>query len=730
MKIGRKLIIFIISLVIFADVFCLMPFSVFASGSGNPPKTFEIEDIAEFYNAIEEINNDTTNDSYIISLKDDIDFPSAKFIDFKRGNTTLLGNGYEISNIYGFIVNTATLNLGNPDGTDTLKLNGEYPHAFMTPYAMLTINNGSVLNMYEGVEISNRNIGYTSSLGTVAQIHSGGTFNMEGGAIKDCYVEDNCVGPGWNGMVMVYGGTFNMSGGEISNNTVKDLTITPIGFPPGTMVLGGAISAASYDDKNGKVNGEVNITGGVISNNKIIVQDGRTGYGAAIFGIDSTIKIEGAKITGNSIDGTAGGKAYGGAICGWDSIININNSYITGNYASGGAAYGGGILTIDTDLTINNSLLAFNTADTSASDIYFQSSEGNKLYLPDKDIMNEKQTIPYTKTITGWYKDVSGNRWGINNPTEAFESIQNDTLSGECELVAGYRVPICITYNPNGGQGNIYNENDLVAPTIVKDHVSLNYFKDGYSFTGWNTNPDGTGIANAAGDSIFPYNNITLYAQWEFVPTPTPTAPPTPTPTPTASPTPTPTPTATPTPTLTPTLTPTPTPTPTSTPTATYRGYVNSQINVPIDGFVMLLNGNVKVNQFGFELLSSSGEIIASAKNNNSGIFVFPDRTFSLEVENYKFIVKQIIGADSSIIYDETIYTLLVSTIVENGTLKATVNILKDGIPYDGEIKFKNILVFPQTGDSTPSEIRLTFLGAILLMLLAMKKRGFLYKEN
>ena len=37
-------------------------------------------------------------------------------------------------------------------------------------------------------------------LGTVAQIHSGGTL-YGGGAIKDCYVEDNCVGPGaeWNG---------------------------------------------------------------------------------------------------------------------------------------------------------------------------------------------------------------------------------------------------------------------------------------------------------------------------------------------------------------------------------------------------------------------------------------------------------------------------------------------------------------------------------------------------
>lgn len=41
--------------------------------------------------------------------------------------------------------------------------------------------------------------------------------------------------------------------------------------------------------------------------------------------------------------------------------------------------------------------------------------------------------------------------------------------------------------------------------------------REGYTFTGWNTQADGKGTAYAAGSEIQIKDNVTLYAQWEEV---------------------------------------------------------------------------------------------------------------------------------------------------------------------------------------------------------------------
>jgi uncharacterized repeat protein (TIGR02543 family)/LPXTG-motif cell wall-anchored protein len=38
--------------------------------------------------------------------------------------------------------------------------------------------------------------------------------------------------------------------------------------------------------------------------------------------------------------------------------------------------------------------------------------------------------------------------------------------------------------------------------------------KSGYTFAGWNSRADGTGTTYAAGSSILPVANTTLYAKW------------------------------------------------------------------------------------------------------------------------------------------------------------------------------------------------------------------------
>lgn len=73
-----------------------------------------------------------------------------------------------------------------------------------------------------------------------------------------------------------------------------------------------------------------------------------------------------------------------------------------------------------------------------------------------------------------------------------------------------------IMYDANGGKGSH-------APTDGRQHstittpsdVSQSFSRDGYSFAGWNTKPDGSGVSYKDGDGV-PVEDkvVTLYAQW------------------------------------------------------------------------------------------------------------------------------------------------------------------------------------------------------------------------
>lgn len=75
-----------------------------------------------------------------------------------------------------------------------------------------------------------------------------------------------------------------------------------------------------------------------------------------------------------------------------------------------------------------------------------------------------------------------------------------------------------VQFNPNGGSGSM-------APQVIAcgsgNKLSANTFvRSGYSFNGWNTNPDGTGTAcadGADGSMLSSANGatVTLYAQWK-----------------------------------------------------------------------------------------------------------------------------------------------------------------------------------------------------------------------
>lgn len=73
-----------------------------------------------------------------------------------------------------------------------------------------------------------------------------------------------------------------------------------------------------------------------------------------------------------------------------------------------------------------------------------------------------------------------------------------------------------VMYDANGGKGSHAPTDGRQHSTIaMPSDVSQSFSRDGYSFAGWNTKPDGSGVSYKDGDGV-PVEDkvVTLYAQW------------------------------------------------------------------------------------------------------------------------------------------------------------------------------------------------------------------------
>ena len=111
-----------------------------------------------------------------------------------------------------------------------------------------------------------------------------------------------------------------------------------------------------------------------------------------------------------------------------------------------------------------------------------------------------------------------------NKPTS-----QIITVQGKTTLTANVRpISYAVAFDANGGEG--YTDPQVFTYDETQPLKENAFTRDGYTFTGWNTEPDGSGTSYADGTTV---NNltsvdgetITLYAQWQH-PSPTPPTPP------------------------------------------------------------------------------------------------------------------------------------------------------------------------------------------------------------
>ena len=71
-----------------------------------------------------------------------------------------------------------------------------------------------------------------------------------------------------------------------------------------------------------------------------------------------------------------------------------------------------------------------------------------------------------------------------------------------------------VTYRGNGADSGMTADATAYAPGETATVKANGYTRDGYTFTGWNTEPDGSGAPYKAGDRITITGNVVLYAQW------------------------------------------------------------------------------------------------------------------------------------------------------------------------------------------------------------------------
>ena len=106
----------------------------------------------------------------------------------------------------------------------------------------------------------------------------------------------------------------------------------------------------------------------------------------------------------------------------------------------------------------------------------------------------------YRYTFTGWSPEVA---------------VAEEDATYTAQYSATARVFYTITFEPNGGTGEATTQTFEVG---VDTALNANAFtRENYKFTGWNTEPDGSGATYADEGAILELTgDMTLYAQWQF----------------------------------------------------------------------------------------------------------------------------------------------------------------------------------------------------------------------
>ena len=172
---------------------------------------------------------------------------------------------------------------------------------------------------------------------------------------------------------------------------------------------------------------------------------------------------------------------------------------------------------LDAKVNIDGTLTVNGTMYTTESGADICSSEDTGVYNQQGAPGKETKTYQYTQSgssVTA--HDIPITPAKLHNAdgtyTETAGSKAGDTYvyaNGKWALKGN---EITITFDPNGGAGSM--EPMSVNPGVGNKLTGNTFTRENYTFTGWNTAADGTGMTYADGATVNFSADTTLYAQW------------------------------------------------------------------------------------------------------------------------------------------------------------------------------------------------------------------------
>lgn len=150
---------------------------------------------------------------------------------------------------------------------------------------------------------------------------------------------------------------------------------------------------------------------------------------------------------------------------------------------------------------------------------------GGKGTMPEQTFAYD-QTQPLSENLfnrpgysfTGWNTKADGSGDAYKNQQEVTNLTTEN--GGEVTLYAQWKAdPATLHYDANAdtATGNTPDSEGVTGDTVTVNENG--YANEGYTFTGWNTKPDGTGTSIDPDDKYtLPAGDTTVYAQWERIP--------------------------------------------------------------------------------------------------------------------------------------------------------------------------------------------------------------------
>ncbi|MCL2193819.1 MAG: InlB B-repeat-containing protein, partial [Treponema sp.] len=129
-------------------------------------------------------------------------------------------------------------------------------------------------------------------------------------------------------------------------------------------------------------------------------------------------------------------------------------------------------------------------------------------------------TLPSGAGLKGGYTFGGWNRNAVGTG-ENFGAGSTFTPTGNVTLFARWIVAgaesFTVTFSANGGGGTAPAPQMVAAGSSIALPSGDGLLRSGFTFGGWNTNADGTGVNHSAGASFTPTENVTLFARWNPV---------------------------------------------------------------------------------------------------------------------------------------------------------------------------------------------------------------------